>query len=81
MPQSFSAVHIHLVFSTIQRVPWIDQETAARLYPYFAGIVATSKCVLDRTGGMPDHVHLLISLGRETSISELVRELKANSSR
>lgn len=30
---------------------------------------------------MPDHVHLLISLGRETSISELVRELKSNSSR
>ena len=81
MPQSFSAVHIHLVFSTKQRVPWIDQETAARLYPYFGGVVAASKSSLGCVGGMPDHVHLLISLGRETSISELVRELKSNSSR
>jgi REP element-mobilizing transposase RayT len=31
-------------------------------------------------GGMPDHVHLLVSLDRQVSIAETVRDIKANSS-
>jgi putative transposase len=81
MPQSFSAMYAHLVFSTKQRAPSIRDEIASRLYPYFGGIVTSSKGVLLCVGGMPDHVHLLVSLGRESSLSELLRELKANSSR
>jgi REP element-mobilizing transposase RayT len=32
-------------------------------------------------GGMPDHVHLLVSLCRESSLSNVVRQLKSSSSR
>jgi len=74
-------MYAHLVFSTKQRAPLIRDEIASRLYPYLGGIATSSKGVLICVGGMPDHVHLLVSLGRESSLSELLRELKANSSR
>jgi REP element-mobilizing transposase RayT len=32
-------------------------------------------------GGMPDHVHLAIPLGKQSSIADMVRDIKANSSR
>jgi REP element-mobilizing transposase RayT len=32
-------------------------------------------------GGMPDHVHLLVSLGKQVSISDMLREVKAGSSK
>ena len=32
-------------------------------------------------GGMPDHVHLLVSLGRESSLADFVRQVKSSSSR
>lgn len=38
-------------------------------------------CRLTAAGGVADHVHLLVSIGRDTSIADLVRVLKAASSR
>ncbi len=81
MPQSFSAVYLHIVFSTKRREPFIRDELALRLYPYFGGIVTSTKGTLLCAGGMPDHVHLLVSMGRESTLADLLRELKANSSR
>ena len=81
MPQSFVCLHVHLVFSTKNRVPMIDEEIAARLYDYIGGIIRNRNGSLIAAAGMPDHVHLLISLGKEMSISELVRVIKSNSSK
>ncbi len=81
MPQSFGSLHFHLVFSTKNRQPLIDAELQPRLYQYIGGILRTEKSVLLAAGGMPDHVHLLVSLSRELSIAETVRLVKANSSK
>ena len=81
MPQSFVSLHVHIVFSTKHRVALIDDELAARLFEYLGGIVGRQNGSLVAAGGMPDHVHLLCSLGKETSVSELVRTIKANSSK
>src|SRR5881409_3671628 len=81
MPQSFGSLHFHLVFSTKNRQPLIDAELQARLYEYIGGILRAEKSVLLAAGGMPDHVHLLVSLSRELSISETLRLIKANSSK
>ena len=81
MPQSFGSLHFHLVFSTKNRQPWIDAELQARLYEYTGGILRAEKSVLLAAGGMPDHVHLLVSLSRELSIADALRLLKANSSK
>ena len=81
MPQSFASLHCHIVFSTKNRLPSIDGEWQARLYEYIGGILRKEKCVLSAAGGMPDHVHLLVSLSREIAVADLVRLIKANSSK
>jgi REP element-mobilizing transposase RayT len=80
MPQSLVSLTTHVVFSTKNREPLIDRDLAPRLYGYMGGIIRNTGSVLLAVGGIPDHVHLLVSLGRQTSIADLVRDAKANSS-
>ncbi|MBX9625209.1 MAG: IS200/IS605 family transposase [Gemmataceae bacterium] len=81
MPQSLASVYLHVVFSTKNRVPAITPDLRPRLYPYLAGIALGSGTKLLDAGGVADHVHLLVSLGRELTIADLVKTLKAGSSR
>jgi REP element-mobilizing transposase RayT len=81
MPQSFAAVYLHVVFSTKNRDPWLTPELAPRDHEYVGEVVRGCGCRLLIAGGMPDHIHLLVSLGREVTISGLVREVKSASSR
>jgi len=81
MPQSFGSLHFHLVCSTKNRQPLLDAELQPRLYEYIGGILRAEKSVLLAAGGMPDHVHLLVSLSRELSVAETWRLVKANSSK
>src|SRR5580704_2128836 len=81
MPQSFGSLYFHLVFSSKHRQPLIDAEWQSRLYEYCGGILRREKSVLLAAGGMPDHVHLLVSLSRELSIADVVRLVKASSSK
>lgn len=81
MPQSFVSLHVHIVFTTKNRVAMIDDSLAPRLYAYLGGIARNSGSFLVAAGGMPDHVHLLCSLGKQTSVSDLVRTLTSNSSK
>ena len=79
VPQSLAAVYAHIVFSTKDRAPTIQPGWAPRLYEYVGGIIAKRGGVLLAAGGMPDHVHLLVSLGREWSLADLLRDVKAGS--
>jgi REP element-mobilizing transposase RayT len=81
MPQSLAAVYLHIVFSTKHRLPLITADLAPRLYAYIGGIARGNKNVLLHSGGMPDHVHLLVSIGRTQSIADMVGSLKSGSSR
>jgi REP element-mobilizing transposase RayT len=81
MPQSFAAVYVHVVFSTKQRLSAINPTWSQRLFDYIGGIVVHRGGSLLASGGMPDHVHLLVSLGREWSLADLLRDIKAGSSK
>ena len=80
MPQSYAALYCHIIFSTKHREPLISRELQPRLFAYIGGILRDEGNALLDAGGMPDHVHLLASLNRQTSAAELVRLVKANSS-
>ena len=80
MPQSFSALHCHVIFSTKHRQPQITSELQPRLFEYMGGILRSNSSALIAAGGVPDHVHLLISLGRTLSIADAIRLIKTNSS-
>jgi putative transposase len=81
MPQSFTCLHYHLVFSTNNRFPSITLDIQPRLYEYIGGILRAERCILLAAGGMPDHVHLLCSLTKELAVAVALRLIKANSSK
>ncbi len=81
MPQSLSVVHIHLVFSTKNRVPYLRAaDLRAEMHAYLGGVSATFDCPPILVGGTEDHVHLLCRLGRTKSQSDWVKEIKRVSS-
>lgn len=80
MPQSFACIYIHLIFSTKDRTDWIREEWERELHRYFAGTLRNQGSKLIEAGGTANHVHLLFSMAKQSGISELVRDLKANSS-
>jgi REP element-mobilizing transposase RayT len=80
MPQSFASLHCHIIFSTKNREPLIMPDWAGRLYEYIGGTCRGTHNVLLAAGGMADHVHLLVSLGKQQSVADTVRDIKSNSS-
>lgn len=80
MPQSYARLYVHIIFSTRQRKRWIKSDWAPRLYEYFSGTVRRRDSELILAGGVEDHVHLLISLSREATVSDVVRDVKTASS-
>jgi REP element-mobilizing transposase RayT len=81
MPGTYSQILLHVVFSTKHRKPSITPEVAERLYPFIGGIVRTENGVLHDINGMPDHVHLYLRWRPDAALSDLMREVKAGSSR
>jgi REP element-mobilizing transposase RayT len=77
MPQSLSAVYIHLVFSTKERRPLLrDIAIRSAVHSYLGGISKQLGCAPIITGGIEDHVHLLARMGRTITQAEWVKELK-----
>jgi REP element-mobilizing transposase RayT len=74
------SLNVHVVVSTKNREPFIDADLAPRLYGYIGGIIRNTGSVLLAIGGIADHVYLLVSLGRQACIADLVRDAKSNSS-
>lgn len=81
MPGTYSQLLLHVVFSTKERTPWISTEIADRLYPYIGGIVRAEKGVLYDGGGVEDHLHLYLRWRPDGSVSNLMRTVKARSSK
>ncbi|QEL14383.1 IS200/IS605 family transposase [Limnoglobus roseus] len=80
MPQTFTSLHYHIVFSTKHREPIITPDFQPRLYEYLGGIVRSQGGELVAAGGMPDHIHILVRLNQQHAVADVMRVLKANSS-
>ena len=77
MPQSLSAVYIHLVFSTKERRPFLkDESVRTSLHSKLGRISKQLKCAPIIAGGMEDHIHLLARFARTITQAEWVKELK-----
>jgi REP element-mobilizing transposase RayT len=81
VPNVYAALFTHLVFSTKHREPLLSPELRPRLFEYIGGICRNIECVLIAAGGVEDHVHLLVQRHPTKSESEILRIVKANSSR
>jgi putative transposase len=81
MPQSLSKVLVHIVFSTKDRVPFLQNtELRNKTHAFLGGICKKQRCIPLKIGGVADHVHILATLSRTTAQADLVKELKRASS-
>ena len=81
MPHKYPNVLVHLVFSTKNREPLIPPELKPKLHAYISGIGKNKQIPVVAVGGTSNHVHALIALPSDISVSKAVQLLKANSSR
>jgi REP element-mobilizing transposase RayT len=80
MANTYTHVLYHVVFSTKNREPLIRNSLKPELHKFLGGLIRDKKGILLEVGGMADHVHLVIKLRPDTSISDVVKYIKANSS-
>ena len=80
MAQSYTNLIYHIVFSTKDRKPLIAAEVKPRLYEYIGGTIRGLGGVTLAIGGIEDHAHVLAKLRPDKSVSDVLRDLKANSS-
>lgn len=81
MANTYSQLYIHIVFAVKGRQNLISAIWKDEIYKYITGIITNKEQKLIVINGMPDHVHILIGLKPDKSISDLVRDIKANSSK
>jgi len=81
MPQSLTNLLVHLVFSTLERQPFLSEpRLREEMHRYLGGIVKEQGGHSLEVGGIADHVHLLVAIRQTTTIADLVRDLKRSSS-
>jgi putative transposase len=81
MPNTYAQLYIQIVFTVKGRENLIKEEFRAELQKYISGIITNLNQKLYAIYCMPDHVHILVSIKPDVKIPELVRDIKANSSR
>lgn len=80
MPQSYTNLIYHIVFSTKNRQPLITGNVKSRLYDYIGGTIRKQGGIALAINGISDHVHVLTKLRADKAVSDVLRDLKANSS-
>ncbi|MBS1542047.1 MAG: IS200/IS605 family transposase [Bacteroidetes bacterium] len=80
MAGTFSQIYIHVIFAVRRRENLIGESWKDELHKYIAGIIEGKKQKSIIVNGMADHIHVLIGLRPSTNISDLVSDIKNNSS-
>jgi len=81
MSHTYIQLLVHIVFSTKNRQPFLDAELRPRIFAYMGGIFRELEAIAILINGPSDHVHILASLPAKTSLSDIMRVVKTNSSR
>ncbi len=78
MPESYTNLLYHIVFSTKDRQKLISSEVEPRLYEYIGGTIRGLGGISLELNGTEDHVHSLAKLRPDCALSNVLRKLKAN---
>ena len=80
MAGTFSQIYIQVVFAVKYRGCLISDAWKLELIKYVSGIIKAKEQKSIIVNGMADHVHCIIGLKPAMAISDLVRDIKNNSS-
>ena len=81
MPSTHTSLHYHLVFSTKERIPTIRADIRERVHAYLGGVIRGIGGTPLEIGGVADHVHILVGLKPTHVLADVMRVLKADSSK
>ncbi len=81
MANTYSQIYIHIVFTVLGRQNLIPKQIREELQKYITGIVQKRDQKMLAVFCMPDHSHIFIGMKPTLCISELVRDIKAGSSK
>ena len=76
MADTYSQIHLHLIFGVKNRLGIIHPRWKDELYSYIGGIINNNGCTPIKIGGYTDHVHILLGMGVTNHIPELVKSIK-----
>ncbi len=81
MANTYTQIHIQIVFAVKYRQSLIDESWEDRLYQYMTEIIQAYDHKVLQINGMPDHIHVFIGMRPTQSLSALMQILKTNSSK
>ncbi len=73
-------IWIHIVFSTFERKPLLNDSIRENIFKHIFDYSKSKDIYIDRINGYVDHVHLLLSLSRDQTISKVMQFIKGESS-
>ena len=81
MAQSLARLWTHLIFSTKNRFPFLnDEKLKTDMHAYLAKVLRQHDCETLIVNGVEDHIHALFALSRTHSIASVAKEIKRTSS-
>jgi len=81
MANTYSQINIHCVFAVKGRDNLIKKNFRDDLHKYMSGILRNDNAYPLAVGGWKDHVHVFFELHPDSKIADLMRMLKATSSK
>jgi putative transposase len=81
MANTYTQIHIQTVFAVQNRECIIDRLWEEELYKYISGIIKNQGHKLLAINGMPDHIHILFGMRPVQSLSDLLQDIKGDSSK
>ena len=81
MANTYTQIYIHVVFAVEGRQYLLPRERNDELQKYITGIVTAQRHKLIAINNEPDHLHMLLGVRPDAALSNLVREIKASSSK
>ncbi len=81
MPNTYTQIHIQAVFAVKYRLSVIQKDWKDELYKYITGIIQQHGHKLLIINGVEDHVHVFFGMRPTQSLSDLMQDIKGNSSK
>ena len=76
----YSSILIHLVWATKKRKPFINDKIRSELLKHIRDNAKAKGIYIRLINAHVDHVHCLLSLGNDQKLSDVVRNIKGESS-
>jgi putative transposase len=81
MANTYTQLYVQLVFSPMRKMALITKDFEVDLYKYISGIVHNKKHKMFIINGTEDHIHILISMNPDQSVSSITQDIKRSSSK